>query len=167
MTIRAENSAINPVLKQFLTHNDAIDSNNLGKFAFCPQFADFEFTVENEKVIVHKPILLARCEVFERIYSNEDVKQVEEFANIPNVSKEAFKNFLTYLYTDALLYANKYADDYLQLSEKFGVAAIKDKIVESFTKSLDDNTAFDIFRKVHQYNLDEELKLESFKIIQK
>jgi BTB/POZ domain-containing protein 9 len=144
-----------------------IRSNALKKLVGTEQYADFEFIVDNHKIPAHKAILASRSEVFDKIFSAGDKKEEEEIAAIKDISKEAFKNFLTFIYSDSLMDVAKFADDYLRLSEKFGIAGMKGKITKVLTDKLTQETAHDAFQKAHRHNLGDKLKVDAFKMIKK
>lgn len=164
MTIRSENAAPTDRLKPKIEY---VRSNALKKFVSNEQFADFEFTIDDEKVPAHKAILAARSVVFDTIFSTDDKKQEEEIAIVAGVSKEAFKNYLAFIYTGSLIDVTKFIDDYLRLSEKFGINGSKVKISKALTEKLSEETAHDAFQKAHLYKLDPKLKIQAFKMIKK
>lgn len=128
---------------------------------------DFEFFVENETIPTHKAILAARSDFFEQIFSSKDAEKICEIANVENVSKKAFKKFLLYLYTEELESPRAFVSDFLELARKFKIMDLKEKCEEILAKQLSDTTAGDIFQKVHRYGLNDDLKLNSFKLIKK
>lgn len=64
------------------------------------EFCDVTFLVEGQQVHAHRAILAKRCEHFAAMFRSGMRESLEHEIVIPNVSVEAFKLILEYLYTD-------------------------------------------------------------------
>lgn len=153
-------------LKPFI-FDEKIFSNGTKNLLCGALQCDFEFCVENDTIPAHKALLAARSEVIEDIFNSNDEEKIRDVANVKDVSKRAFKKFLLYLYTEELSSIGDFLFDLLELSHKFEVTDLKNKCEEQLSNQLDDATADVIFQKVHRFDLSDDLKLSSFKLIKK
>lgn len=133
------------------------------------KYADFEFEfyIDDEKFPVHKAILAARSDLFNKIFTTNDKAQEEKNSIITGVSKTVFKSFLSYIYSDMLIDVVKNADDYLSLAEKFEVPEVKNIVTKALIYNLNESTALNAFESAHRYGLDESLKFKAFGFIKK
>ena len=146
--------------------DEGIHSKGLKSTLADDKFSDFTFIVEGTKVSAHKALLASRSEVLSEIFDANDEEKEKEIANITDASKSSFENFLNFLYTDELEIHDNIAD-YLYLANKFNVPGVKEKCEEVLAHQLKDSTSVDTYKYVFRYKLSQELKVNSFKFIQK
>jgi hypothetical protein len=133
-----------------------------------PKFADFEFVLgDDEKIAAHKAILTSRLKVFEDVFNANDVIKEEEIGTVKNVSKDAFVKFLEIIYGSPIKVSRENLIDFLLLSDKYDFEELKEKCEEVMEDHLNPSNAIEFFRAATSMNLEEKLKLESFKLIQK
>lgn len=152
-----------------LQFDEQIYSQGLVNLLKDAKFSDFEFVMgDNEKVAAHKAILAARSDVIDEVFSASDEIKQKEFTNIAEVSKDSFEKFLEILYgNSAMKIQRENLTDLLFLSHKFRLEDLKEKCEEAMQDELNPSTAIDFFKAATSLNLDEKLKLDSFKLIQK
>lgn len=165
MTIRDVQGSL-PTQNDTFGFDESIHSNGLKNALADDKFSDFAFIVDGVKVPAHKALLASRSEVFNEIFDAKDEGKEKEISNIEGASKSSLENFLKYLYTDELEVNDNIAD-YLYLANKFNVPGVKEKCEELLSQQLKDSTSIDTYKYVFRYNLSQELKVNSFKFIQK
>lgn len=131
------------------------------------KFSDFAFIVEGQEVPAHRALLASRSEVFNQIFTAKDEEKEKEIAKITGASKNSLEKFLAYLYTDEFEHFNDNIPDFLYLANKFSIPDVKNKFEEMLASQLKDSNAIDTYQYVFRYDLNAELKLNAFKLIQK
>lgn len=166
MTIRDAEANLQSV-NEGLVFDEGIFSKGFKNVLRDGIFSDFEFTVEGEKIPSYKILLASRSEVWNQIFATKDEKKEKEIANITGASKSTLEKFLTYLYTDELDNLNDNIPEFLYLAHTFGISSLKSKCEEILAQQLKDNNAIHIYNHVFRFNLNDELKVKAFKLIQK
>lgn len=63
-------------------------------------FSDIEFALDDGKVAAHKPLLMARCDMMQAMFSDAFLEGSARCVRFPGVSCATFRALLHYLYTD-------------------------------------------------------------------
>jgi len=84
-----------------------------------------------------------------------------------NMSTEAFKELIRYIYINEACDLDKHAFELLHAAELYQIDSLKRICEKELLAILNINNANDIFQAAHCYQCSEELKNASFAIIQK
>lgn len=105
---------------------------------------------------------LARSEFFDKIFtSGQDF--IDE---ITDVSVDAFKQFLRFLYTDDAEALNNNVQELLKLAVRFEINDLTNICASKLQSQVNDQNAAEFFSFGNRYNL-ADLKMQAFKVIQK
>jgi speckle-type POZ protein len=97
-----------------------------------------------------------------------DFKEVKEGkGTIKDVSKEAFQEFLNFIYTGKSEQLQEYVVELLGLAHLYELKNLKNLCEAEMFKELNESNAHAIFQYTHLYNCQMQLKQVSFQIIQK
>jgi len=113
------------------------------------------------------PRFTARSPVFERMF-NSDFKETNEDQQILgiNMSTEAFKELIRYIYINEVCDLDKHVFELLHAADFYQIESLKRTCEKEMLKILSINNANDIFQAAHLYRCSEELKKASFSVIQ-
>jgi len=76
-------------------------SENLGELCLSRgQFSDILFRLDDGTLPGHKPILMARCDMMQAMFSDDFKESSARVINFPGVSCSTFRQLLYFLYTD-------------------------------------------------------------------
>lgn len=107
-------------------------------------------------------MITARSPVFQRMLKSGLAEKKENKTTISDASKEVFKEFLRFIYTDEVLDIVTHVVDLLDISHKYEVAGLTEKCEAQLLKGLDEGNAHDIFQYAHLYNCSQHLKTTAF-----
>lgn len=125
---------------------------------------DITFIVQNESFECHKLILsIASCELEEVFYGLN--KKSNSQIIIHDISIEAFKNFLNFVYTDELILNHGIVTDMLNLSDRFKMNYLKDRVTDFLTNNLNYSSLCQSFEIAHLFDF-EKLKLRCEEMLQ-
>lgn len=129
------------------------------------QFADMKFIInESEEIPAHKFMISARSPVLRDIIDNSSHDKIE----LKDSSKEAFMEFLRFTYSERIeIKSMQVLYDLVSLANNYKIKGLMARCEEALMKKLDRKNASQIFEIVHRHQLDPELKVKSFKIIQR
>lgn len=85
---------------------------------------------------------------------------------IKEISKEAFQEFLRFLYTETIEDIDVYVLELLAISDLYEVEDLKAICKAQLLTGLTEENAAFVFQYAHRYRCDDELKEASFKLIQ-
>lgn len=85
---------------------------------------------------------------------------------INDISKEAFQEFLRFLYTETLENIDLYVLELLAISDLYEVNSLKAICKAQLQTGLTEENAPFVFQYAHRYRCDDDLKVASFKLIQ-
>jgi BTB/POZ domain len=86
---------------------------------------------------------------------------------ITDSSKEAFEEFLYFIYTGEVKNMKTHVVDLLALSHKYEVTDLNRECEDHLIKGLDEFNAHDVFQYAHLYNCSQDLKLAAFSVIKR
>jgi speckle-type POZ protein len=109
--------------------------------------------------------LSARSSVFRKMFSN-DYKNSKE-GEITEISKEAFKDFIKFVYTGEIENMEKHARELLIVADKYKIDELKSRCSVHLLDNLTESDATEIFQCSHKFNCDFELKKASFDLIKR
>ncbi|KAL7050430.1 hypothetical protein ACKWTF_004080 [Chironomus riparius] len=142
--------------------DDSKYSKDLQKIFDNKSFCDCEFDVNGTTIKGHKFAIFARAPAF--------LKAIEDAGNklmIKDCSVDGFNEFLRFLYcgkladkTDATIF------DVLSLAHSYNVQYLKEICEEILMNNLNASNANAIYQNAHNYELSDELKIQSFALIQ-
>lgn len=112
---------------------------------------DFKFTVGRESVMVHKLILIYRCEYFQRMLQHDTVEKDKNEVIIEDFDLETVKSFVRYLYTDEIEESELF-EELLILADKYCMLELKIKCEKLVLKKVNETTAIDLLIIADKYN---------------
>jgi hypothetical protein len=128
------------------------------------KFSDFVIVLSKSKQFyVHKNILAVQSKVFAEMFE-KDPKAIE--MKIEDLSAEAVKEFLLFLYTGKLQNLAENSLEIFALASKLKVSILQEAMVKLISNQLNESNAFKTFQVAHTFQSDE-LKRASFRAIQK
>lgn len=113
---------------------------------------DFELSVGRERVMVHKLILINRCEYFQRMLQHETVENKENRVIIGDFYSDTVKSFVHYLYTDEIQCSEELVAELLILADKYRMLALKRKCSKQLRDQMDVTSAIDMLIFADKYN---------------
>ncbi|KAG5679515.1 hypothetical protein PVAND_009078 [Polypedilum vanderplanki] len=129
------------------------------------QISDFKFIVEDKEFYVHKVLLAARSPVFMKMFTSDFNESHSKEGRINDISKEAFQEFLRFLYTETIEDINLYVLDLLAIADLYEVEDLKAICMAQLLTELTEENAPHVFQYAHRYRCDNELKDAAFKLI--
>lgn len=99
------------------------------------------------------------------MFSGEFQESKANAGKISNVSKEAFKDFLRYLYTDSVLEIKNLVIELLELADYYEVKGLKTLCEAELMSGLTEENSADIFLNAHLYRCEKPLKEAAFRYI--
>lgn len=139
---------------------------DIGELLSSGEFSDVTLEVQGQEIKVHQLILAARSPVFSAMLSVDMKEKRERRITIPNVSHEAAKEFLDFIYS-ANMKATKNAKELLILAEMYQIKDLKQACENLLITQLNKENALDNLYVANLYNCKQELKNKSFEIIAK
>ena len=110
--------------------------------------------------------LPARSPVFMKMFTSNFQESTSTTGTINDVSKEAFQEFLRFLYTETLENIDLYVLELLAISDLYEVEDLKAICKAQLQTGLTEENAPFVFEYAHRYRCDNELKVAAFKLIQ-
>lgn len=129
-------------------------------------FSDVTFVAEDRELKVHKLILMARSQVFRTMLSVDMKEKNENRVNIPNVSFEAVKEFLKFIYS-AKANVSAHARDIFILAEMYEINDLKEICEAKLLAQVNKENALDTLFLTNLHNCKHELKVKAFEVIVK
>jgi speckle-type POZ protein len=99
------------------------------------------------------------------MFSN-DYKNSKE-GEITEISKEAFKDFIKFIYTGEVENMEKHARELLIIADKYEVEDLKTRCSVYLLTNLTEDDAIEIFQNAHKFRCDVDLKKASFEYIKR
>lgn len=129
------------------------------------KYSDFEITIGDEILGVHKCILAVQSEVFDTMFST-NMQEIQQGKLVVNdFSVDAFKDFLFFLYTGKLNGVTN-AMEVFALAFKYDVVALKKISGEIIEKHLNESNAIEVLNLASLHSCDV-LKRSAFNQIEK
>ncbi|XP_044581033.1 speckle-type POZ protein-like A [Cotesia glomerata] len=97
---------------------------------------DVKIQVGSEIFDAHKVILIARSCVFDAMFSHDMKESEENEITIPDVDPVVFKKVLDYIYTDKVEDLDTFAEELLEVSDKYQLLALKEICEESLSRTI-------------------------------
>ncbi|XP_070500157.1 speckle-type POZ protein-like A [Chironomus tepperi] len=143
--------------------------NNLFKSAlFNEERSDFKFIVENERIPVNKFLLSIRSPVFDRMFnSNYKESTINEHELGFEISKEAFKELIRYMYTEQIHEFDIHVFELLHASDYFQITELKTSCEAKLFEIIKEENAHKILKASCLFHGDENLKKHAFSFIKR
>lgn len=147
---------------------DCVDSRkkllqDLDEMLFSGDHSDLTFIVKDQELKVHKSILAARSPIFKLMLSTEMKEKLESRVMLPDVSVEAAKSFVKFLYT-AEVAATDCSRDLLSLAVLYQIDDLKRPCERMLITQLNKENAMENLYIANLYNC-AELKMKSFEVL--
>lgn len=114
---------------------------------------DFKFSVGgNKSVMVHKFILINRCDYFKKMLEHDTVEKSKNGVIIEDFDLETIQSFIRYLYTDAIEWTQDLAEQMLILADKYCMNHLKGKCEQCLIKTIKVTRAIDLLIIADKYN---------------
>lgn len=126
--------------------------------------SDITFIVQNELFPSHKLILSTASSELQEVFYGPNKKLNSEII-IHDISTEAFKNFLNFIYTDELILNHGIVIDMLNLSDRFKMNYLKERVIDFLTNNLNYSSVCQSFEIADHFDF-ENLKLRCEVMIQ-
>ncbi|XP_041448345.1 BTB/POZ domain-containing protein 9-like [Drosophila obscura] len=130
-------------------------------------YSDVELVVEDQHLPAHRLILAARSEYFRALLYGGMSESEKSVIRLPEVSLEAFKIILGYLYSGTLPISTLDVDASLKvlgLANQYGCLEVETPLAKHLFENLAISNAFKILEAARLYNL-EELTRKCLKVI--
>ena len=127
----------------------------------CESFSDADQSAEDDVVEqrplratfrVQKAILVSRSEVFSVMFSNQFSENENNTLHITDMSPQALREMLRFLYTDKMLNANLYAKELLMAANKYNIPRMQLLAEEALCSNLSDETVLEVARFASLHN---------------
>lgn len=165
ITLQTKNDPGVKTMKHSRTSVDKL-AKDIGELLNDDEFPDLRIVVQGKEIKVHKLIICARSPVFRAMLSLDMKEKRESRINLTDVSYEAAKEFMKFLYSAELCTAN-YAKELLILAEMYQITDLKETCEHNLLAQLNKDNALDCLYTANLYNCKFELKKRSFKVIAK
>lgn len=113
---------------------------------------DFEFLVEGKSVMVHKLILIYRCEYFRRLLQLGTVTKQETDMIFENFDYGTVKAFVRYLYTDKIESGEELVKKLLLLADVYQMLELKRKCEKQLLIIINETNAVDMLIFADKFN---------------
>jgi len=130
------------------------------------ELSDFTFFVEKEEFPVHKALLAARSPVFFKMFTVDMQEKSGKMQEILDIGKEAFEEFLRFIYTGEVVNLEENVEDLLVLADRYEVSDLQKVCESNLLTNLNVSNAKEVFQIAHRYSCDVELKKASFDMLQ-
>jgi hypothetical protein len=100
-----------------------------------------------------------------KMFTSNFAESTSNEGTINDISKEAFKEFLSFLYTETIEHIDLYVLELLAISDLYQVEDLKIICKAQLQTGLTEENAPFVFQYAHRYRCDDELKLTAFKLI--
>lgn len=90
-------------------------------------FKDIKFVVGDESFMAHKFVITARSEVFHAMLLHDTKEKKEGVIEIKDVSMQALRSFVIFLYTNRVEGIEEKVVELLMLADKYNVQSLQDK----------------------------------------
>lgn len=146
--------------------------------------SDFTYRVDDQDFYVHKMMLsgkkknhvrletpselsflTARSPVFFKMFATDYKTSDKGIMN--DISKDAFKEFLRFIYTGGVEKLKQHALELLKIADKYEVDDLKSICELHLMTNLTESDAVDLFTCAHKYRCNADLKKASFEFIKK
>lgn len=101
-----------------------------------------------------------------KMFTSNFSESISTEGTINDISKEAFQEFLRFLYTETIDNIDLYVLELLAISDLYQVEDLKVICKAQLQTGLTEDNAPFVFEYAHRYRCDEELKMAAFKLIQ-
>ena len=153
----ATNSLPNDMWKAFLNETGA------DLTITCETFNDEATENENEQDVieqtparatfkVQKGILTSRSEIFAAMFSHRFSEGETSTIHITDMSPQALREMLRFLYTDKMENANIHAKELLRAANKYNIPRMKLLAEEALCQNLSDDTVLDVAKYAYVHN---------------
>lgn len=130
------------------------------------RISDFKFVVDGTEFFVHKVLLAARSPVFMKMFTSNFQERTASEGTINDISKEAFQEFLRFIYTETVENIDQHVLELLAISDLYEVEDLKTICKAQLQTGLTEENAPFVFQYAHRYRCDDELKVAAFGLIQ-
>lgn len=141
-------------------------AQDIGAFLIDEEFSDVVIVVQQQEIKVHKLILAARSPVFRAMFTVDMKENRECRINIPDVSYDAAKEFLDFVYC-AKISALNHPKDLIILADLYQIEELKDACENKLLMNLCKENALDNLYIANLYSCKSKLKNRAFEMIAK
>ncbi|XP_057341771.1 TD and POZ domain-containing protein 1-like [Microplitis mediator] len=128
--------------------------------------SDVTLVAGNKEFKAHKPILMARCPEFFRIFTINELNGINESRIIvPKMDPKIFEMILEFIYTDKVSDVENNVVMLLEVADKYQLLPLKELCQELLLKSLDIDNAIQIMDLAYRSNAHHLLELATELII--
>lgn len=107
------------------------------------KFKDFKFTVNGQSVLVHKTVLIYRCEYFKRLLEQEMTNESpQNELEMDDFELPVIRNFVKYLYTEKITNGEA-SFELMILADHFGMCFLKDTCEKILVRNVNEQNAID------------------------
>jgi len=104
---------------------------------------------------VHRAILCARCDYFNRLFHSQMKDCSQAFLKFPDKRPDDFKCLLDFFYSAVININHSNAFGVLKLSDELGVQVVKGKCIEYVKECVTSDNVFDVLEESTFHNFDE------------
>lgn len=143
--------------KDLIARNIETTSRRLEEVALSQGlFSDILFKLDDGTHAAHKPLLMARCDMMQAMFSDDFIESSARVVKFPGVTKFAFQELLYYLYTDRSPRVNA--------TNCLGVVELANRLVLPRMMTLIEDTVINSMKKI--LDLGDDVTEEAVKILQ-
>ena len=130
--------------------------NDIKRLLSTGQDSDVSIVANDGQVFpAHMLILSSRSPVFAAMFEHNMKEKQQQRVNIEDLSSDAVKSLLQFVYTDKVSNINKMALELLPAANKYDISRLKTLCEETVLSNLQVDNAADIFCLAHLYNADQ------------
>ncbi|KAK0161325.1 hypothetical protein PV327_009806 [Microctonus hyperodae] len=143
--ISATNIVIPQVIESnLLSYNEAIYNSK--------NHTDFTFIIEDERIKVHRAILMARSPVFQAMFTYQTKEQTDNEIIIDDINSKIFNAMLQYIYIDRVINQDNLTLDMLYAADKYQLDKLKQMCEMSLAKIITIDNAIEILIAADLHN---------------
>ncbi|XP_044593883.1 speckle-type POZ protein-like [Cotesia glomerata] len=113
---------------------------------------DVVIKVKDETFEAHKTILMARSEMFFKLFTVEMKESKEEFITLSDIEPEIFNSLLEFIYIDEVSDLDVVVEDLLEAADRFLIESLKSMCVESLIKLIKIDNAVRFLSLAERHN---------------